>query len=92
MKSKVSLINVVLGLILLLSLVACKATPTPTAPPPSPEKPSPTPPPTEVPTPVPTAAPVTLRYANWNVGTEEENNIQRQLVKAYNGSTSQRHH
>lgn len=22
---------------------------------------------------------VTLRYANWNVGTEEENNIQRQL-------------
>jgi len=26
---------------------------------------------------------VTLRYANWNLGTEEENNIQRQLVKAY---------
>lgn len=26
---------------------------------------------------------VTLRYANWNVGTEEENNIQRQLVAAY---------
>lgn len=29
------------------------------------------------------AVPVTLRYANWNLGTEEENNIQRQLVKAY---------
>lgn len=28
-------------------------------------------------------APVTLRYANWNLGTEEENNIQRQLVQAY---------
>ncbi|NWF68482.1 MAG: extracellular solute-binding protein [Chloroflexi bacterium] len=26
---------------------------------------------------------ITLRYANWNVGTEEENNIQRQLVAAY---------
>ncbi|HUF39754.1 MAG TPA: ABC transporter substrate-binding protein [Anaerolineales bacterium] len=27
--------------------------------------------------------PVTLRYANWNLGTEEENNIQRQLIQAY---------
>jgi ABC-type glycerol-3-phosphate transport system substrate-binding protein len=26
---------------------------------------------------------VVLRYANWNLGTEEENNIQRQLVAAY---------
>ncbi len=26
---------------------------------------------------------VVLRYANWNVGTEEENNVQRQLVAAY---------
>ncbi|MCS6843785.1 MAG: extracellular solute-binding protein [Caldilineales bacterium] len=26
---------------------------------------------------------MTLRYANWNLGTPEENNIQRQLVKAY---------
>lgn len=26
---------------------------------------------------------ITLRYANWNLGTEEENNIQRQLVAAY---------
>ncbi|MCB9453572.1 MAG: extracellular solute-binding protein [Anaerolineaceae bacterium] len=26
---------------------------------------------------------VTIRYANWNLGTEEENNIQRQLVAAY---------
>lgn len=29
------------------------------------------------------AATVTLRYANWNLGTEEENNVQRQLVAAY---------
>ncbi|MCC7206195.1 MAG: ABC transporter substrate-binding protein, partial [Anaerolineae bacterium] len=26
---------------------------------------------------------VTIRYANWNVGTEEENNLQRQLIAAY---------
>lgn len=26
---------------------------------------------------------ITLRYANWNLGTEEENNVQRQLVNAY---------
>lgn len=31
----------------------------------------------------PTPQPITLRYANWNLGTEEENNIQRQLIKAY---------
>jgi ABC-type glycerol-3-phosphate transport system substrate-binding protein len=29
------------------------------------------------------AAGVTVRYANWNVGTEEENNLQRQLIAAY---------
>lgn len=29
------------------------------------------------------AAGVTIRYANWNVGTAEENNIQRQLIAAY---------
>ena len=33
--------------------------------------------------PVAEAEPVTLRYANWNLGTEEENNIQRQMVQAY---------
>lgn len=27
--------------------------------------------------------PITLRYANWNLGTVEENNLQRQLVAAY---------
>ncbi|MFN8529688.1 MAG: extracellular solute-binding protein [Anaerolineae bacterium] len=26
---------------------------------------------------------ITLRYANWNLGTAEENNVQRQLVAAY---------
>ncbi|MBX3062209.1 MAG: extracellular solute-binding protein [Anaerolineae bacterium] len=31
----------------------------------------------------PAKAAVTIRYANWNVGTAEENNIQRQLVAAY---------
>lgn len=56
-------------------VVGCtpKATPVPTA--------APTEPPTAVPTEPP--APVTIRYANWNLGTEEENNIQRQLIAAY---------
>lgn len=35
------------------------------------------------PTEPPAAEPVTLRYAAWNLGTEEENNIFRQLVAAY---------
>ncbi len=39
--------------------------------------------PTEAPTKAPEAEPVTIRYAAWNVGTEEENNVQRQLIKAY---------
>jgi multiple sugar transport system substrate-binding protein len=42
--------------------------------------------PAEEPTSAPPAAdagPVTLRYANWNLGTEEENNMQRQMVQAY---------
>ncbi len=39
--------------------------------------------PTEEPAEEPAMEPVTLRYANWNLGTEEENNIQRQLVQAY---------
>ncbi len=85
-------------LVMLLATLAACATPTPTAAPaatqpaatqpaataPAATQPAATQPPapTEVP---PTAAPepVTLRYANWNLGTEEENNIQRQLVQAY---------
>jgi len=48
--------------------------------------PAPTDAPAPTDVPAPTDAPmepVTLRYANWNLGTEEENNIQRQLVQAY---------
>jgi ABC-type glycerol-3-phosphate transport system substrate-binding protein len=61
-------------------LMGCAPQPTPT--------PQPTiPPPSQAPTQAPTATsapqPVTLRYANWNLGTEEENNLQRQLVKKY---------
>ena len=36
-----------------------------------------------LPTDTPVPQPVTIRYANWNLGTAEENNIQRQMVKAY---------
>jgi hypothetical protein len=56
------------------------------------EEPTAPPEPTEEPTEEPTAPPnllnhrpepVILRYANWNLGTEEENNIQRQLVSSH---------
>ncbi len=72
------------AVIMIASLAGCGPKPTPTAPPPYQAKPTPTPEPTTPPpTPEPTKAPVTLRYANWNLGTEQENNIQRQLVKKY---------
>lgn len=95
MKAYAKLINLMMIATLVVSLAACA---TPTAEPaatqpaataapatdvPATAAPAPTDvPPTDVP---PTAAPepITLRYANWNLGTEEENNIQRQLVQAY---------
>jgi len=89
MKTIAKLIALVIAATLVASLVGCGATPTPvpTNPPaptntPEPAAPPPTPVPTVEPTPE-AQEPVTLRYANWNLGTEEENNIQRQLVKAY---------
>jgi ABC-type glycerol-3-phosphate transport system substrate-binding protein len=96
MKTYAKLITLVITIILIGSLFGCAAQPTETAAPVVTEAPQPTAvPPTEVPpTEVPPTAvppaptevppePVTLRYANWNLGTEEENNIQRQLIKAY---------
>lgn len=95
MKTYAKLITLVIIATLVLVGCATPTTPTaepvatqpaataapPTAAPPTAAPPTAVPP-TEAP---PTAAPepVTLRYANWNLGTEEENNIQRQLVKAY---------
>ncbi|MBI4760142.1 MAG: ABC transporter substrate-binding protein [Chloroflexota bacterium] len=70
------------ALVLAISLTACAPKPTPTAAP----EPTTAPTATAVPTEAPTEAamePVTIRYANWNVGTPEENNLQRQLVAAY---------
>ncbi len=99
MNTLVKLLNVAVVLALAISLAACGAQETPTTAPtqapaaqPAPtEAPAAQPAPTEAPAaqPAPTeapsaeAAPVTLRYANWNLGTEEENNIQRQMIKAY---------
>lgn len=80
------LIALLIALPIILVLVACTPqTEEPaatTAPQPAATTAVSQPEPTTAPTAVP-AQPVTLRYANWNLGTEEENNIQRQLVKAY---------
>jgi ABC-type glycerol-3-phosphate transport system substrate-binding protein len=86
MKTLSKWINTVFALLLAISLAACGSQPaaTPTA-----EKPTSAPvvqptvvPPTATPTEMP-MEPVTIRYANWNIGTPEENNLQRQLVAAY---------
>jgi ABC-type glycerol-3-phosphate transport system substrate-binding protein len=109
MKRNARLADILIAVTLLVSLVACSATPTPTAAPqptqapatdvpattaPEPTEAQPTeaqpteaePEPTEAEpeaTEEPSGEAVTIRYANWNLGTEEENNIQRQLVAAY---------
>jgi ABC-type glycerol-3-phosphate transport system substrate-binding protein len=70
-------------LVLVVGLAACAAPPA--APAPAPGEPA-AQPPAEAPAAPAVEAPagaITLRYANWNLGTEEENNLQRQLVKAY---------
>ncbi len=74
----------VLAMMLVVLVAGCKPTATPTPVPTETPTEKPTEPPTQEPTPTEKPKePVTLRYANWNLGTEEENNIQRQLVKAY---------
>lgn len=90
MKEHRKLTILLVAALLLASLAGCAQTSTaePTvAPTDKPAMPTDMPKPTDTAVPEPTATmapePVTLRYANWNLGTEEENNIQRQLVKAY---------
>lgn len=81
MKTRKSLYLSVVVVLLLGILSGCGPQPTPAATEPAATAVPPTAvPPTAVP---PTPAPVTLRYANWNLGTEEENNVQRQLAKKY---------
>jgi len=97
MKTFSKLITFVIITVLAMSLFGCKAEPTETETvdvepteevvvepteeviEPTEEVVEMTPEPTEEPAP----EPVTLRYANWNLGTEEENNMQRQLIAAY---------
>jgi len=89
MKAFSKVLNLALTALTLTSVVACTAQPAATT---APENTAVA----EVPTAAPEATsapeattapeamePVTLRYANWNLGTEEENNVQRQLVQAY---------
>jgi len=94
MKAFTKWINLAMTSMALTGLVACTAAPTATVAPAATEAaataapeattaPEPTAEPTAAPEPTAAMEPVTLRYANWNVGTEEENNIQRQLVAAY---------
>lgn len=93
--AKLTHLTSVVMLVAALVLAACSPATTPTAAPAPTEPPATAAPATAVPTAVPPTAaptdvpptaapePITIRYANWNLGTEEENNIQRQLIKAY---------
>ncbi|MEW6286054.1 MAG: extracellular solute-binding protein [Chloroflexota bacterium] len=86
MKTLSKWINTMFVLLLAVSLAACGSQTTPTAAPTEEPTSAPTVEPTAVPTEAPTEEvmePVTIRYANWNVGTPEENNLQRQLIAAY---------
>ena len=88
MKKLVTFVSLMLIAVFVLAACAPAATTAPTSAPAEPTA-APVEPtaapvePTAAPTEPPAAEPVTLRYANWNLGTEEENNIQRQLIKAY---------
>lgn len=90
MKTLPKWIAVLIAVVFVSSLLGCapqqQATQAPAAQPTATTAPEPTKAPEVKPTATtePTKpAPVTLRYANWNLGTAEENNIQRQMVKAY---------
>ena len=88
MKHYGKLIVLLVAVMLMASLAGCTPAPTQATQPPATQPPAATEKPTEVVTEKPTeppaaTEPVPLRYANWNLGTEEENNIQRQLIKAY---------
>jgi ABC-type glycerol-3-phosphate transport system substrate-binding protein len=88
MKTHAKLITLVVTAFLVLSMIGCTAQPTKTSAPaatkseatalsqPTAVEPDASPVPED-------KSPITLRYANWNLGTEEENNIQRQMVNAY---------
>jgi len=84
---RTKLVLLLLVALLVAGLAGCAPKPTPTAVPPTKVPPTAVPP-TPVPTPIPPtpatiAEKVTLRYASWNLGTPEENNIFRQVIKAY---------
>jgi multiple sugar transport system substrate-binding protein len=88
MKSLTKLVYFLVMVVLVAALVGCGSGSTgditndePAAEEPAAEEPEAEEP--EAEEPAADAEPVTLRYANWNLGTEEENNIQRQMVQAY---------
>lgn len=81
MKNHAKLIIFMIIAMLVAGISGCG--PTATTEPTLPPQPTAVPPTAVPPTATPVPQPVTLRYANWNLGTEEENNIQRQLIAAY---------
>ncbi len=87
MKTFTKLILFVMTATLVASLIGCNAQPTATQP--AATQPSgtagsqPTNTAEAQPTNTVSTQPVTLTYSNWNLGTEADNNIERQMIKAY---------
>jgi ABC-type glycerol-3-phosphate transport system substrate-binding protein len=80
MKTVSKLLTLLIAATLLVSIVGCTAAqPTATLTPEPTAVPATAIPPTDTPEP----QPVTIRYAAHNLGTEEENNAERQLIAAY---------
>lgn len=86
MKTFARLMTFVLIAAFTLSLFGCTAAPAATTQPAAGATQPPaaaTQPPAAATQPPASTAPVTLTYSNWNLGTEADNNIQRQMIKAY---------
>ena len=79
MKTFVKLMPIVIIAAFLATLLGCAPAPAAATQPPA----SATQPPAAATQPPASNTPVTLTYSNWNLGTEADNNIQRQMIKAY---------
>ncbi len=81
--------SIMLSTLLAFSMVGCKGTGASSSPSPSPTPTAPqasTPADTSTPSPSPAAGSNKdkITYANWNLGTQEENNIERRMIKLFN--------
>ncbi|HWQ05200.1 MAG TPA: ABC transporter substrate-binding protein [Longilinea sp.] len=87
MKTHARVIALMLAVTFLASLIGCTAAPAATTAPAGTQGSAATQGPADTQAPAattpPSTEPITLTYSNWNLGTEADNNIQRQMIAAY---------